>query len=104
MLFFLLTHLEGTPLRVLGVSSRSSMHPLISLTLTLSMYQTLSSNPISILASEYSILRFGIQPTFILPPQMGSQTAKFTMPSLGSSIVLPFEDRRGLRNLLIWVF
>lgn len=43
---------------------------------------------------EYGIPRPGVHPSSMMPPQMGSQPARFTMPPIVASAAMSFEDQK----------
>lgn len=60
--------------------------------------QTLSAFSSSVPISKCGILRFGVQPFSMIPLQIGSQPAKFTMPPIIMNTVISFGDQKRFKR------
>ncbi|KAF3672431.1 hypothetical protein FXO37_07522 [Capsicum annuum] len=80
-----------------GVPPTSSVDPSMVPTSAYGTPQTLCVVPPFVSVFKYGILRLGVQPSSMLPAQLGSHLAKFTMSYILIGTIIYFEDLKRFR-------
>ncbi|PHT78051.1 hypothetical protein T459_16103 [Capsicum annuum] len=86
--------LKGPPLVILSFPPVQSVDPPVIPVFILGTLQTPNSILVLAPTSEHSVSRLGVQSSSMLPPQIGSQPARFTMPHFTESIIMSSEDQK----------